>query len=69
VSELTACSVKLGMLKLTSNILEEIIEGRKMDLYLVDWIVSVNQGNEVDFGLDESGILRFRGRVCVLWFG
>jgi len=38
---LTPESVKLGMLKLTSNILEEIKVGKKEDLELVDRVVSV----------------------------
>jgi len=41
VCELTPESVKLGMLKLTSNILEEIKVGQKKDLELVDRVVSV----------------------------
>lgn len=36
VCEETSNSVMLGMLKLTSGILEEIREGRKVDLGLVD---------------------------------
>jgi len=36
--------VKLGMLKLTSNILEKIKEGKKVDMELVDRLVLVNQG-------------------------
>ena len=36
VSELTADGVKLGMLKLTSNILEEIKNGQKEDLEFVN---------------------------------
>ena len=52
VSELTPSGVKLGMLKLTSNILEEIKNGHKEDLKLVDRVVLVNQGKGVDFRLD-----------------
>ena len=66
VSELTPDGVKLGMLKLTSNILEEIKNGQKEDLKLVDRVVLVNQGKGVDFRLDENGVLMFRDRVCVL---
>jgi len=66
ICELTLESVKLGMLKLTSNILEEIKVGQKEDLELVDRVVSVNQGKGVDFRLDEHGVLMFRDRVCVL---
>jgi len=52
VCEMTPESVKLGMLKLTSNILEEIKKGQKDDLELVDRVVLVNQGKGVDFKLD-----------------
>jgi len=65
VSELTLSGVKLGMCKLTSSILEEIKNGQKEDLELVDRVVLVNQGKGVDFGLDENGVLMFRDRVCV----
>ena len=65
VSELTPCGEKLGMLKLTSNILDEIKNGQKEDLELVDRVVLVNQGKGVDFRLDENGVLMFRDRVCV----
>ena len=65
VCELTPESVKLGMLKLTSSILEEIKKGQKKDLELVDRVVLVNQGKGVDFRLDQNGVLMFRDRVCV----
>jgi len=58
-------SVKLGMLKLTSNILEEIKVVQKEDLGLVDHVVLVKQGKGVDFRLDQNGVLMFRDRVCV----
>jgi len=64
VWELTPESVKLRMLKLTSNILEEIKKGQKEDLKLVDRVVLVNQGKGVDFRLDQNGVLMFRDRVC-----
>jgi len=65
VSELTPDGVRLGMLKLTSNILEEIKKDQKKDLGLVDCVVLVNQGKGVDFRLDEHGVLMCRDRVCV----
>jgi len=65
VCELTPGSVKLGMLKLTSNILEEIKVGQKEGLELVDRMVLVKQGKGVDFRLDQNGVLMFRDRVCV----
>jgi hypothetical protein len=51
VSELTPEGVRLGMLKLTSNILEEIKNGQKEDLEFVDHVVLVNQGKGGDFRL------------------
>jgi len=65
VCELEPESVKLGMLKLTSNIFEEIKFGQKEDLELVDRVVLVNQGKGVDFRLDQKDVLMFRDRVCV----
>jgi len=65
VSELTPDAMKVGMLKLTSNILEEIKNGQKEDLELVDRTVLVNQVKGVDFRLDENGVLMFPDRVCV----
>jgi len=63
VSELTPGSVKLEMLKLMSNILEEIKKCKKEDLELVDQVVLVNQGKGVDFILDQNCVLMFRDRV------
>jgi len=65
VCELTPESVKLGMLKLKSNILEEIKVGQKEDLELVDRVVLVKQGKCVDFRLDQNGVLMFHDQVCV----
>ena len=61
----TPKSVKLGMLKLTSNILDEIREGQKADVLLVDKLTLVNQGQGGDFKVDENGILKFGNRVCI----
>lgn len=44
VCESTPISVKLGVLKLTSNVLEEIKEGQKSYLGLIDRLVLINQG-------------------------
>jgi len=65
VSELTPSDVNLGMLKLTSNILEEIKEGQKVDLELVDCLMSINQGKEKDFRVDENRVMKFCERVFV----
>ena len=57
--------VKLGMLKLTSGILDEIREGQKSDLVLVDKLLLINQGRGGDFMIDENGIMRCCDRVCI----
>lgn len=41
---MTPQSVKLGMLKLTSSVLDEIKEGQKLELGLTDRLVLINQG-------------------------
>ena len=61
--------VKLGMLKLTSGILDEIREGQKSDLVLVDKLTLINQGKSGDFRIYENGIMRCRDRVCILDLG
>ncbi|XP_058741409.1 uncharacterized protein LOC131613785 [Vicia villosa] len=61
----TSSGVKLGMLKLTSGILDEIREGQKSDLGLVDRFTLINQGRGGDFRINENGIMRCRDRVCV----
>lgn len=65
VCELTPKSVKLGMLKLTSNVLEEIKEGQNLDLHLIDLLVLINQGKKVDFKVGDNGIMKFQDWVCV----
>lgn len=46
------------MLKLTSSVLEEIKVGHKLDLGPIDRLVLINQGKEVDFRVDENGVMR-----------
>lgn len=65
VYEETHNSVELGMLKLTSGILEEIREGQKIDLGLVDRLVLINQGKGGDFRINKNGVIRFKDKVCV----
>src|SRR3954469_7868026 len=65
VCESTSNSVKLGMLKLTNGIVEEIRNGQKSDVGLVDKLTLINQGRGGEFRIDENGIIRFGDRVCV----
>ncbi|KEH29663.1 hypothetical protein MTR_4g046820 [Medicago truncatula] len=65
LSKLTSGGVKLRMLKLMSNILEEVKQGQMVDLKLVDQLVLVNQGKVVDFILGENSVLMFGDRVWI----
>lgn len=59
VCEVMPRSVCLGMLKLINSLLEDIRERHKSDLGLIDNLVLINQGKEVDFKVDENGIIKF----------
>ena len=61
----TPNSVKLGMLKLTSAIIEKIREGQEFDLRLVNQLTLINQGKGDKFRIDENGVIRFGDWVCV----
>ena len=65
VCELTPPSVMLGMLKVNNDFLVSIKESHKLDVKLVDLIVTGNQNEESDFKVDEHGMLRFRGRIYI----
>ncbi|MCI55163.1 hypothetical protein A2U01_0076413, partial [Trifolium medium] len=38
---------------------------QKTDRKLMEKLVLINEGKETDLGVDENGILKYRGRVCV----
>jgi hypothetical protein len=65
VCEVTPRSVRLGMLTLTNPFLEGIKEGQKVDVKLAEKLVLINEGKDTDFKVDENGIMKYRGRVCV----
>ncbi|GAU41290.1 hypothetical protein TSUD_374150 [Trifolium subterraneum] len=65
VCEVTSNSVKLGMLKLTNPFLEKIRECQKEDEKLMKRVALLIEGQENDFKIDENGVVKFRGRVCV----
>ncbi|GAU38281.1 hypothetical protein TSUD_119620 [Trifolium subterraneum] len=65
VCHVTPYSVKLGMLKVTNNVLEEIKEGQKMDPELTKYRELINQGRETSFKVDENRVLRIQNRICV----
>ena len=53
------------MLKVTNGLLDEIREGQKLDLHLLNQLEVISQGKLVDFKEGSDGILRFRDRICV----
>lgn len=65
VCEVTPKSVKLGMLKINNDFMEEIKEAQKNDVKVVDLIVGIDKTENSDFKIDEQGILRFRDRICI----
>jgi len=65
VCELSPQSVKLGMLKIDSEFLNSIKEPQKVDVKFVDLMVGNNQTEDSDLKVDDQGVLRFRGRICI----
>jgi len=57
--------VKLGMLKIDSDFLKSIKEAQKADFKFVDLLIASNQTEDSDFKVDDQGVLRFRGRICI----
>ncbi|MCI40344.1 hypothetical protein A2U01_0061577, partial [Trifolium medium] len=53
------------MLKLTNPFLENIKEYQKEDKRLMEKLALINEGKETNIKIDENGIMRFQGRVCV----
>ncbi|MCI67572.1 hypothetical protein A2U01_0088831, partial [Trifolium medium] len=53
------------MLKLTNPFLENIKECQKTDMKLMEKLVLIQEGKETNIKVDESGVMRFQGRVCV----
>lgn len=65
VCEWTPQSVKLGMLKIDSEFLKSIKEAQRDDVKFVDLLVARDQTEDSDFKIDDEGVLRFRGRICI----
>ena len=65
VCELTSDSVRLGMLKVTNDFLLSVREKQRLDLKFVDLMLVGNQSGNDDFKVDDQGVLRFRGRICI----
>ncbi|MCI45840.1 hypothetical protein A2U01_0067079, partial [Trifolium medium] len=53
------------MLQLTDPFLRKIKECQGADRKLMEKLALINEGKEVDFKVDENGVIKYRGRVCV----
>ncbi|MCI84947.1 hypothetical protein A2U01_0106225, partial [Trifolium medium] len=53
------------MLRLTSDFLEEVVEKQKTDARLLKYKTLIEQGKKIDIEIDENGVMRCQGRVCV----
>jgi len=53
------------MLKINSEFLNSIKEAQKVYVKLVDLVVANNPAEDSDFKVDDQGILRFRGIICI----
>ncbi|MCI92531.1 hypothetical protein A2U01_0113827, partial [Trifolium medium] len=53
------------MLKLTNPFLEEVIEKQKTVAKLLRYKALIEKGKELDIKIEENGVMRCRGRVCV----
>ena len=56
--EVTPSSVRLGMLRVTSELLRDIREGQKSDPFLSAKLESIVVGRERNFNVGSNGILR-----------
>jgi len=53
------------MLKIDNEFLKSIKEAQKADVKFVDLLLGENQTEDSDFRVDDHGVLRFRGRICI----
>ncbi|XP_020207867.1 uncharacterized protein LOC109792831 [Cajanus cajan] len=62
---LTSKSIKLGALRVTNSLIDEIREGQKIDPFLLSQVEKLNQGVESEFRFGVDGMLRFKDRLCI----
>nr|KYP33904.1 Retrovirus-related Pol polyprotein from transposon 17.6 [Cajanus cajan] len=65
VCELTPKSIRLGALRVTNSLIDEIREGQKVDPFLLSQVGRLNQGVESEFRVGVDGVLRFKDRLCI----
>jgi len=63
--EVTPNSVRLGTLRITSELLGDIREGQKSDPFLRTQLEAVKSGRNSSFNIGSDGVLRLQDRICV----
>jgi len=63
--EVTFNSVRLGALRITSELLREIKEGQKFDPFLKTQIEAIELGRDSSFNVGLDGVLRLQDMICV----
>ncbi|MCI46765.1 hypothetical protein A2U01_0068006, partial [Trifolium medium] len=53
------------MLRLTNDFLEEVVEKQKTYARLLKYKTLIEKGKKLDIEIDENGVMKCRGRVCV----
>ncbi|RDX62598.1 hypothetical protein CR513_59054, partial [Mucuna pruriens] len=60
--EVTPSSVKLGMIRISNDLLKEIKEAQLEDSFLVARREAIDQGSGGEFALGVDGVMRFGDR-------
>ena len=63
--KVTPNSVRLGALRITSELLGEIRESQKSDPILKTQLEDITSGKDNSFNMGSDGVLRLRDRICV----
>ena len=63
--EVTPNSVRLGTLRITSELLGDIREGQKIDPFLRTQLEAIESGRDSSFNVGSDGVLKLRDRICV----
>ena len=58
-------SICLGMLKISSEFLEEIKRAQERDQFLREKLIAKVEGKESEFHKDSNGIIKFRNKICI----
>ena len=58
-------SICLGMLKISSEFLEEIKRAQERDQFLQEKLIAKVEAKESEFHKDSNGIIKFRDKICI----